>query len=1075
MKLKNISKRIIALLTAAFVAISIPVFDFSAKAATTEALLEINEVTPTKSRWSFPVAAGYGTIDWSQSAKGGKSDSFAKVTIGTESKETRAQLSSWTKNSACNYLVLSFQIMTTDASALKAMYWGTNSSISISGGTESNASGANAQAFVNALVKNRWNTMTTVYNISGKTASTYINGKAITNNIATGTAENKRIQLHFYGDTAGAEFYLDNIYVYQSSDAPGATELAMPTLQSGSGYEISDNANIIKMLPDSVTVSALQAESGCTVRAYSDNTFASQLASGDYITEATSIVVEKSDGSLSYYTAEEAESEDILNINSASPTAADWSFDADITWNEEDKAGKDGTAASVALADNTSLTGALTEWAKNDSSKYVSMSFQMLVSDAAELDSIMWKNDDANVSGNTADIKSAIVSGLWNTVTTIYNLSENTAETYVNGVKVIEEYDAPEIVNSPIKLYVSFAESGAELYIDNIHIYQTDVSPLIVKPEIKAGDNFSAEDSVIKFTQGEEIDVDSIEYTSGAELRVYTESFDGLLSGSDLLEDKAVAVLELNGVYAYYTVAEDSPFEIEVLSTVNGAVEADKSEAFAGETVTLTVTPDDEYEIDYITVNDGDVILSRDFTFTMPAENVVIEAGFAPKEAYSITVSKEGKGTVSLSHTSAISGKTVTVTAAPESGYSLKEIKVNGSAIEGNTFVMPESAVVVTVVFGAKLVDNENPSVADGSVAFWFDSSVEGFTSSNASNPLSQEDGSMILEAGNTSSQVLKSFDEALDGEKFYGIKIRMKVENASKSEGYDSPTLIMYYKGTNKSTSDVYGYAEARIATLTLDVEEGTDGKFSGDYVTYYIDTTKITNWSVSEITDLRFDFLKNTTGTAYIDYIVFVQNPSVDAVRYDRIEDAACVMADADSIEFYLSTPVYAESITASGVKIYNELGREMELSSVKYDSESNAIIVKPRENIKAETQYVFEITNILINSSSTDKKSIDGAFKTGVRPVTVSGASKTASGVQINVTNSSTANEDVLLVAAVYSGDSFVRYKAVKVSAASGESSHTIATGALTSGQHVEIYAYVYDSGSPKLITNDVWVLN
>lgn len=74
-----------------------------------------------------------------------------------------------------------------------------------------------------------------------------------------------------------------------------------------------------------------------------------------------------------------------------------------------------------------------------------------------------------------------------------------------------------------------------------------------------------------------------------------------------------------------YTVTISSSIE-------HGTVTADKTSGIAeGETVTLTATPADNYELDSISVNDGAVTLSgtgNTRTFTMPTANVTVNATF---------------------------------------------------------------------------------------------------------------------------------------------------------------------------------------------------------------------------------------------------------------------------------------------------------------------------------------------------------------------------------------------------------------------------------------------------------------
>lgn len=66
----------------------------------------------------------------------------------------------------------------------------------------------------------------------------------------------------------------------------------------------------------------------------------------------------------------------------------------------------------------------------------------------------------------------------------------------------------------------------------------------------------------------------------------------------------------------------------------NGTVEADVAEAKAGETVTLTITPAANYELESLSVKAGeeDVEVAEGYTFLMPAAAVTVSASFKAKE-----------------------------------------------------------------------------------------------------------------------------------------------------------------------------------------------------------------------------------------------------------------------------------------------------------------------------------------------------------------------------------------------------------------------------------------------------------
>ena len=72
-------------------------------------------------------------------------------------------------------------------------------------------------------------------------------------------------------------------------------------------------------------------------------------------------------------------------------------------------------------------------------------------------------------------------------------------------------------------------------------------------------------------------------------------------------------------------------YAVNVTEATNGKVESDKTVAAAGETITLTITPETGYEVEKITVTygeDQEVAVSADNTFTMPASTVTVTVTF---------------------------------------------------------------------------------------------------------------------------------------------------------------------------------------------------------------------------------------------------------------------------------------------------------------------------------------------------------------------------------------------------------------------------------------------------------------
>ncbi len=154
-------------------------------------------------------------------------------------------------------------------------------------------------------------------------------------------------------------------------------------------------------------------------------------------------------------------------------------------------------------------------------------------------------------------------------------------------------------------------------------------------------------------------------------------------------------------------------YAITIMPAENGTVTADKATANMGETVTLTITPNEGYELDEIHMMNGTnqvaVTPAEDgkYTFVMPAGNVEVSATYKAID-YAITIEPAENGTVTADKQTANMGETVTLTITPNEGYEFDQLIVmNGTtqvavtpAEEGNhTFVMPANNVVISTLF----------------------------------------------------------------------------------------------------------------------------------------------------------------------------------------------------------------------------------------------------------------------------------------------------------------------------------------------------------------------------------------
>lgn len=176
-----------------------------------------------------------------------------------------------------------------------------------------------------------------------------------------------------------------------------------------------------------------------------------------------------------------------------------------------------------------------------------------------------------------------------------------------------------------------------------------------------------------------------------------------------------------------YFVRDNSAYSVNVSPAIGGIVTADPLYAKENDTVTLTVTPNAGYAVKRVWV-DGDEITPVDgvYSFTMPDSNVTVTAEF---EAIGYTISKTADhGTISAKVGDAIAttanyGESVTLDVIPDTGYTVKSVKVGNTEIEPvngvYSFTMPADNVTVTAEFEAitySVAFNKNSNDATGSM-----------------------------------------------------------------------------------------------------------------------------------------------------------------------------------------------------------------------------------------------------------------------------------------------------------------------------------------------------------------------
>ena len=154
------------------------------------------------------------------------------------------------------------------------------------------------------------------------------------------------------------------------------------------------------------------------------------------------------------------------------------------------------------------------------------------------------------------------------------------------------------------------------------------------------------------------------------------------------------------------SVITPTTYTVTVSNDGNGTGTATPSTAAAGTEITLTATPNKGYHFKEWQVISGSVTI-KDNKFLMPSANVEVKAIFeedtppAPTE-HTVTVTSGGNGTASASPAKATAGAEITLSAAPDKGYHLKEWQVEspaGLVITNNKFTMPDTNVAIKAIF----------------------------------------------------------------------------------------------------------------------------------------------------------------------------------------------------------------------------------------------------------------------------------------------------------------------------------------------------------------------------------------
>ena len=236
-------------------------------------------------------------------------------------------------------------------------------------------------------------------------------------------------------------------------------------------------------------------------------------------------------------------------------------------------------------------------------------------------------------------------------------------------------------------------------------IFEKDAPPAPTEYTITvtSGDNGTASASHAKAVVGTEIRLTATPNT-GYHLKEWQ-----VISGGVTIKDNKFlmpsANVEVKAIFEKDAPPAPTEYTITVTSGDNGTASASHAKAVVGTEITLTATPNKGYHFKEWQVISGGVTIKNN-KFTMPDNNVEVKAIFeedtppAPTE-HTVIVTSGGNGTASASPAKAVAGAEITLSAAPDKGYHLKEWQVmrGNVTIKDDKFTMPDGNVEIKAIF----------------------------------------------------------------------------------------------------------------------------------------------------------------------------------------------------------------------------------------------------------------------------------------------------------------------------------------------------------------------------------------
>ena len=369
----------------------------------------------------------------------------------------------------------------------------------------------------------------------------------------------------------------------------------------------------------------------------------------------------------------------------------------------------------------------------------------------------------------------------------------------------------------------------------------------------------------------------------------------------------------------------------------NGTVSASKLSGYRNDQVELTVTPDENYELDYLRVDNVDLVVTENqAAFTLKEGNNVITASFKeilpPVVTGTVVIDEEiANGVVSADKLTGNVGDIVTLTVTPNDGYDLESLKANNEVLTVTdnqaTFTLVKGENFVTATFKETVVE---PPFQQVETFYFSDLNGWNYVGNHAWVYLYNDEG-VVGEAWPGTELTQINYGAVADGVNLYVVE----------DLDYTGATHMVFSTGYQNET-------DGKVAQhQTIDIDLTTRGENN-----YYQLTEEITTESGNrgQGSWLNFATYEETiTGTVVLPTEVANGTISADKLSGYKNDQITLTLTPNENYEVDYVKVNDGENLTVVDNKATFALATGVNTVSVAFKEVEQVIEPDPEENLK------------------------------------------------------------------------------------------------------------------------------